>query len=404
MAPDALALLQYTSGSTAAPKGVMVSQANLAANVSGIAATLGSEPGEAATSWLPLFHDMGLIGMLAHPVWAGMAVHLMPPSAFLRRPLSWLETISRSRSAMTMAPDFAYALAARRVRPEEAAALDLSGLRHAVTAAEPIRARTVEAFRSVFAPAGLRPEAVTPGYGLAENTLSVSWADPSAEPLLVTLPETGRQVVPCGSEPVVGNTLAIVDPGTLRRCPPGETGEIWVTGSSVTLGYWRRPEETAQAFRPGPDGEPGTWLRTGDLGVLADGALCVVGRLKDTVKHKGVTLHLHDLEQTALDCTPSLGDGSAAAFAVPGGEDGPPLVVLVHEVARPPADPQALLGRIRAAIAEEHGLALGAVALVRRGAVPRTTSGKVQRRRCADRWLSGELKPIASWTKTSGSK
>lgn len=403
--PGDLALLQYTSGSTAVPKGVMVTHGNLVHNVSGIARRLRSAPGESATSWLPLFHDMGLIGMLAHPLWAGMTVHLMPPTAFLRRPLSWLETVSATGSAITMAPDFAYALAARHGRRADLSGLDLSGLRHAITAAEPIRLATVTAFSGAFAVCGLRPDAVTPGYGLAENTLCVAAADRSTDPLTVR-PHPGqhairdRTLVGVGRGPFTGTRTAVVDPATHLRCPQGTTGEIWVTGTSVAAGYWRRQAATEQTFGARIPDEPERWLRTGDLGVVVDGVLCVDGRLKDLVIRSGANIHLHDLELTAADSHPALLVGGGAAFAVGGGTEAERIVV-VRELATHAdrVDRGDVMRRIRQAIAEEHGVVPDVVALVRRGAIPRTTSGKVRRDACARAWTTGELVPLASWTK-----
>lgn len=382
------ALLQYTSGSTARPKGVLVSHQNLMHNVSGIAAGLGSAPGESLTTWLPLFHDMGLIGTVLHPIAAGMTVHLLPPAAFLRRPASWLETVARTGSTITMAPDFAYALAARRAADPGPA---LAGLRHAVIAAEPIRPATIRAFRQAFEPFGLHPQALTPGYGLAENTLCVSSTgrQGAAE---VRLP-SGRLVIGCGREPIPGSRVAIVDPATGRRCTDGTEGEIWVSGPSVAGGYWRQPAETEAVFRARLAGDPADWLRTGDYGVLTGSALCITGRLKDVVMLNGATVHLHDLEQTAQSSHPALRPGGNAAFAVPGTE----RVVLLQELAEPVDDLELVMSRIRRAIAEEHGLALAAVALLPRGTVPHTTSGKVRRRACGEQWLAGDFIPIAQW-------
>jgi acyl-CoA synthetase (AMP-forming)/AMP-acid ligase II len=378
---ERVALLQYTSGSTATPKGVLVTADNLAHNVSGMAWRLGSTPGESATSWLPLFHDMGLIGMLAHPLWAGMTVHLMPPSAFVRRPMRWLDTISTTGSVLTMAPDFAYALAARRAT--NVSTLDLSTLRLAITAAEPIRPATLAAFAAAFTPAGLRPTALTPGYGLAENTLCVVASDRTVDPMLV-----GR-FVGCGSGPFPGTRTAIVDPVSRRRC---QVGEIWVSGTSVAAGYWRRPAETAATFHARIDGEPGDWLRTGDLGTVVDGQLCVTGRLKDVIIHNGHNVPPDDVEAASTDCHPDLVGGGGAAFESQG------RVVLVREITTAGSAAE-ILRCVRSAVAEETGIALDVVVLVRRAAIPRTTSGKIRRGECARRWVDGELTAIAQWNR-----
>jgi acyl-CoA synthetase (AMP-forming)/AMP-acid ligase II len=390
-----VALLQYSSGSTADPKGVLVGHDNLVHNVRGMAARLRSRAGEAVTSWLPLFHDMGLIGSVLHPLATGMTVHLMPPEAFLRRPARWPEVLSRTGSVMTMGPDFAYAVIARHACGIEAGSLDLSSVRLAVTGAEPIRLTTLEAVAAAYGPHGLRPGVLTPGYGLAEATLCVAASDPASEPITVRVPGTGRKLVACGRELHAGSVAVVGADGW--PCPPMTEGEIWVTGPSVARGYWRRPQETRHAFRARrADGDPRDWLRTGDSGVVIDGLLCIVGRIKDVVVRGGVNVYLHDVEATASASHPALAARRAAAFAVPGSEG----VVLLHEWDAD-TDPAGIIDRVRAAVGREHGPLLHAVALVPRGAIAHTTSGKIQRSACARWWAEGgHAEAYAAWMRT----
>jgi acyl-CoA synthetase (AMP-forming)/AMP-acid ligase II len=338
---------------------------------------------------------MGLIGAVLHPLATGMTVHLMPPEAFLRRPLRWPEAISRTGSVMTMAPDFAYAAIARHAGGVEPGSLDLSALRLAVTGAEPVRPATLRAVTATFEPHGLRPGVLTPGYGLAEATLCVTALDPVHEPLTVRAPGTGRTLAACGRE-LEPRTLAVVGADG-RPCPPGTEGEIWVTGPSVARGYWRRPQATEQTFRARrADGDPRDWLRTGDVGVVVGGLLCVVGRTRDVVVHRGVNIHLHDVEATAAASHPILASRRAAAFAVPGTED----VVLLHEWDAA-ADAAGVIERVRAAVSREHGPLLHAVALVPRGTIAHTTSGKIRRQACARRWAEGGYaRAYAVWTRS----
>jgi acyl-CoA synthetase (AMP-forming)/AMP-acid ligase II len=410
--PDDLGLLQYTSGSTTTPKGVMVSHANLVHNVNGLAANLDSAEGESVTSWLPLFHDMGLIGKVLHPLSAGMTVHLTTPVAFVRRPLLWLDTISRSRSIMTMAPNFAYDLCVRWITEEQRESLDLSCLRHAVNAAEPVRLSTIEAFTKAYERHGFRPGAMRPAYGMAENTLCISIFDRLRDPVLrevsverlrrdgVAVPardEPATVLVGCGVDFTPDSETVIVDPQRLRACPDGTVGEIWVTGTSVAQGYWGLPELSEQTFAAELAGDGRRFLRTGDLGVKMGDELFIVGRIKDVIIQQGVNHYPQDVEYTAEQAHPAVQPSGTAVFTVRAGDDGE-RVVLVCELARyGEADPAAVLAAVRTAVTEEHGLELDTVALVRKGQIPKTTSGKIRRRASAQRWLDGEFETVAAW-------
>ncbi|MFJ8403580.1 fatty acyl-AMP ligase [Streptomyces microflavus] len=419
--PDHLALLQYTSGSTSDPKGVMVSHANLVHNVTGMARNLGTGPGQATAGWLPLFHDMGLIGMICHPIWAGMSVHMSTPAEFLRNPLGWLRTLTRTQATVTFAPDFAYATAVHKVPEERRTGLDLSGLRHALSGAEPVRPYTVERFTKEYASCGFDPHAMMPAYGLAEATLVVSCLDRKAAPAFseVSADALGKQrrveapsgsrrtvLVGCGRSLADDTEIAIVDPSTRIRKNTGEVGEIWVSGPSVAGGYWNRPEETVNTFQARTaeaGGEsPNTYLRTGDLGVWHEDQLCVVGRIKDVIVHRGTNHYPQDLEATVESCHPATVRAAALSVPVPNDDAHPHTgeqIVAVTELAAygDDTDYDAITQAVRNAVLEEHGIPLAAVALLRAGAVPRTTSGKVRRQEGVRRWNAGEFKPVAEW-------
>lgn len=420
--PDALALLQYTSGSTSSPKGAMVSNANLAHNIAHIRRNLSTGPGQSAAGWLPLFHDMGLIGMVCHPLTAGMSLHMSTPTGFLRNPLGWLRTLSETRSTFTIAPDFGYATAVHKVPEERRAGLDLSELRHALNGAEPVRSKTVRAFGQAYEPYGFDPHALMPVYGLAEATLVVTCLDRQAPPALGeadrrTLggtpgddarPGTARtELVGCGAAIAPDMEVAVVDPRTSRRLPAGQVGEIWISGPGVAGGYWGRETATRETFGAQVD-EPGLegrrFLRTGDLGVWHEGQLCVAGRIKDVIIHRGTNHHPQDLEATAEGCHELV--ARAVAFAVRDEEDQDEQVVLACELHAygPRSDHAAVLAALRGAVLEEHGIAPAAVAVVQSGAVPRTTSGKLRRAEAAQRWSTGEFRTVALWHRGATSK
>ncbi|MFC4147270.1 AMP-binding protein [Micromonospora mangrovi] len=402
---DAVALLQYTSGSTSDPKGVMVTQGNLGHNLAEIHAQLGLGPDTVGALWLPHFHDMGLISLLGCWYAGGDGV-FMDPMTFLRRPVRWLQAISRWRATMTVAPDFAYELCARAVSSAQAADLDLSSLRVALTGAEPVRARTLAAFGERFAPAGFRPEAFSPCYGLAENTLlvtavdagtapTVRWAEPRAWERAEFRPTTAGQgiaLVGCGTP--VTQQVRVVDPTSREPVPAGRTGEIWVRGASVAAGYRDRPTATAETFGARTRDGDGPWLRTGDLGTLIEGELHVTGRLTDMLVVRGRNLCPQDIEHAARDLHPALAGGFGVAFGVTVDRE---YVVLVQEVRRAlldAADPAEVADTVRTRLARDFDMPPPAVVLVNRGAVRRTTSGKVQRRLMRELFLSGSLRPL----------
>ena len=383
-----IAFLQYTSGSTAVPRGVMVSHANLIHNLSSAFALAQDISREPSVSWLPVTHDMGLIEGVLQPLYRGNTAYLMSPAAFLQRPVRWLAAISRYRAVRSGGPNFAYDLAARRVPPEALAQLDLSTWRVAYSGAEPIRHETLAMFAEAFAPCGFRPDAFLTAYGLAEATLVVAagrWHRPGSGP------------VSCG-RPTGGTTVVIVDPGSGRRCPEGCIGEIWVGGPSVARGYWNRPADSAGVFAARTSDGAGPFLRSGDLGCLRGGELYVTGRLKDLLIVRGAKHFPQDLERTAEDAHAAVRRGAVAAVALGAGADGDAIAILAE------IEPRRLEGRVEtddvtnvisAAICEAHGVRPGLVALLPAGSLPKTTSGKLQRFLCRDRWLAGAFPVLA---------
>jgi acyl-CoA synthetase (AMP-forming)/AMP-acid ligase II len=350
---------------------------------------------DVVVSWLPPYHDMGLIGGVITSVYTGMRGVLMSPLTFIKRPITWLHEISRNRATVTGAPNFAYDLCVRRTTPEQRAALDLSSLEVAFSGSEPVRADTLMEFARMFAPCGFRLEASVPSYGLAEATLVVSASRRLVGPRI--LKADARELVGCGA-PLADHTVAIVDPVSLRSCPEGHTGEIWVSGPNVALGYWRKPADTQAVFHATTsDTGEGPFLRTGDLGFVLDGEVFVSGRLKDLIVINGRNYHPVDIEKGCEVAVPGLRRGCGAAFDVECA-DGGEGVAIVYEVAGDGDDQHAgILDAIRRAISSEMNLQPQAVALVRPRAIPKTSSGKVQRYLCKERFLADELETVARW-------
>ncbi|HEY3571967.1 MAG TPA: amino acid adenylation domain-containing protein, partial [Thermoanaerobaculia bacterium] len=379
-APGSIAFLQYTSGSTATPKGVMVTHANLLHNERMIGAAFDMDESSMVVGWLPLYHDMGLIGNVLQPLHAGGRCVLMSPVAFLQRPMRWLEAISRHRGTVSGGPNFAYELCLRKAAPEALAGLDLSSWKVAFNGAEPVRASTLERFAEAFAACGFRREAFYPCYGLAEATLFVTGGHGS---------RVERERVSCGRI-WMGQRVVTVGPETGEERPAGEEGEIWISGPSVARGYWENEEATARDFHAFlPTGE-GPFLRTGDLGFLSGGELYVTGRLKDLIILRGRNHYPQDVELTAERGHPDLQPGGGAAFSVEiAGEE---RLVVVHEVARHRrGGVEEIAEAVRRAVAAEHEVQVHEVVLIRQAGLPKTSSGKVQRRLCRELYLRDEL-------------
>ncbi|MBU2665904.1 fatty acyl-AMP ligase [Actinoplanes bogorensis] len=392
---SAIAFLQYTSGSTSAPKGVVVDHANLLHNLRMFHEILGGSEGERVGGWLPMYHDFGLIGQLLAPLSVGGCSVGMSATAFLKRPYTWLRLIDRHDVRISPAPNFAYDLCTRRVTDEQIAGLDLSRWAQAVNGSEPVQAATLDAFARRFAAAGLRPESLCPGYGMAEATLSVSGAVEGRPPVVTavdadqlerdTVVAVGeayegpvRHLVSSGTAPA-DIDVRIVDPATRRSQPADRIGEIWLRSASVARGYWGNPEATREAFGNAlADGEDG-FLRTGDLGLLRDGELYVTGRIKELLIVNGRNLYPHDIEAALRSVDDRLSKGVGAAFTI---EVPHEELVVVQECRARSMAPEAraeLVTAIRRLLSTEFGVGAASVVLVRPGAVPRTTSGKIQR-------------------------
>jgi natural product biosynthesis luciferase-like monooxygenase protein len=412
---DTLAFLQYTSGSTGAPKGVMLSHRNLLHNSALLAHSFEYTPESHCVSWLPVYHDMGLIGGVLQPLYGGYPGTLMSPASFLQRPVRWLEAISRCRATISGGPNFAYELCVRRIDAEQLPSLDLSSWSTAFNGAEPIRADTLNRFAEMFGPCGFRREAFFACYGLAEATLIVSGSQRSDPPIVRYFQteelerhqgregtaEDGRPLVGCGRG-LLDTQVIIVDPETLTKRLPERVGEVWFSGGSVAEGYWNRLDETSQTFRAfTSDALEGPFLRTGDLGLLQGGELFITGRLKDLIIIRGLNHYPQDIEQTAERSHPSLRPGCGAAFSVD--VNGEERLVVVQEIERKQADFDAIIDKIRLCVAQEHELQPFAVVLIKSGSLPKTSSGKTQRRACRAAFLNGTLERVAEWQEVGAS-
>ncbi|MEV0028474.1 fatty acyl-AMP ligase [Nocardia sp. NPDC050793] len=387
---DTVAFLQYTSGSTSEPKGVVVSHGNLMHNEAAIRDAAEIDDTSTIASWLPHFHDMGLIGMLLQPLYAGADLVYMSPITFLKRPVRLLEAIDRYRAQVTVAPNFAYELLARRVTDAQLAGLDLSSLRAVLNGAEPVRSRTLDAVIERLGPAGFAPDAFLPVYGMAEVTLLASAARVGRPPVYLDVDsaalerdrivpaENGTRLVSCGAA-APGLDIRIVDPLTLRTLPEGHVGEIWLGGPSVAQGYWHRPAETTEKFAARTEGV-GPYLRTGDLGARHDGELFITGRLKDLIIMNGRNLYPHDIEEAVRDAHPAVSDAPGVVLSIDTEHQERLLVVQgVRTAALGELPSTELAARIKAAVSRGFDLPAPSVLLVEHRSVHRTTSGKVQR-------------------------
>ncbi|ABX04499.1 fatty acyl-AMP ligase [Herpetosiphon sp.] len=397
-----LAFLQYTSGSTSQPRGVMVSHENLVYNSGLIAQSFGITADDHVFIWLPPYHDMGLIGGIMQPLFTGCELSLIDPLTFLQQPLIWLRMISDLGVTVTGGPNFAYDLCVAKAKPEALAGVDLSRLRVAFNGAEPIRAATLERFSRTFAPLGFKPQAFLPCYGLAEATLFVSGAPHAAEPTTLTvdaqalsqhqaLPsERGTLLVSSGMV-AAPQIVAIVDPEQGQVCADGWVGEVCIHGRSIAHGYWDNSAASEATFQLIlPDGS-GPFLRTGDLGFIHEGQLYITGRLKDLIIIDGRNHYPQDLELSVELAHPAIRQGGCAAFAVDGA-DGEQIVI-VAEIRRPNQAEEAAQA-VRLALQQQYDLAIADLMWVRPGQVPKTSSGKVRRRECRQRYLSQTLNSL----------
>lgn len=414
-----LALLQYTSGSTAAPRGVLLTHGNLLDNSEFIRRAFGHSSSSRGVVWLPPYHDMGLVGGVLQPAYTGFPCVLMAPHTFLRRPLRWLRAISEHRASTSGGPNFAFELCLRRIGVEQRAELDLSSWEVAFNGAEPVRAETIDAFSERFAACGFRREAFYPCYGLAEATLMVASRVKTrpvpirafdgarlaeGDAVAAVAEDSGaKRVVGCG-RPGRDSRVVIVDPVARTRLPAGRVGELWVAGAGVADGYWERPRETRSVFGARlADSDEGPFLRTGDLGFLLDDELFVTGRIKELVIVHGRNHHPLELELACEQAVPSLRPGCGAAFTYE--RDGRSRIGIVYEILDEHSpDHDATIVAIRKAVAQAIGAQVDAVVLARARTIPKTASGKVQRRLCGAMFAAGKLGTVASWSLRSGAR
>ncbi|MHC5857699.1 amino acid adenylation domain-containing protein [Nostoc sp.] len=408
---DTLAFLQYTSGSTGTPKGVMLSHGNLLHNAAVTYQLMEHSPSSKFVSWLPVYHDMGLIGGILQPLYGGFPCILMSPASFLQRPYRWLQAISHYKGTTSGGPNFAYEQCVQRITQEQKETLDLSSWNVAFNGAEPVRQDTLELFATTFAECGFRPETFYPCYGMAEATLIVSGGIKTALAQVKTVKKSAlsqnqiveatplsqdiQSFVSCG-ETIPQQQIVIVNPETLTRCSSDEVGEIWVSGFSVGQGYWNRTEETEQTFHAYlKDTKEGPFLRTGDLGFLDNGELFITGRAKDLIIIRGKNLYPQDIELTAERSHLSLRSGANAAFTVEVNNEERLIVVQELEFRAKPNLAE-VVNAIRQAITEEHEVQVYGVVLIKPGSIPKTSSGKIQRRATRTQFENGELNVVES--------
>ncbi|GCE31285.1 acyl-CoA synthetase [Dictyobacter alpinus] len=429
---DTLAFLQYTSGSTSTPKGVMVSHGNLVYNLSMLHECCGQHDDSHLVSWLPPYHDMGLIAGILLPLYGGCPSTIMSPLAFLQRPLRWLQAMSNYRATESFGPNFAFELCSRKATPEMIESLDLSNWEVAANGAEPVREDTMKRFIETFTPSGLRPNVFFPGYGMAETTLMAATGSHIDAPILLPVRKAALQegrvevdlernaecvnVVGYQRTPIDQKTI-IVNPETLLQCAPDQIGEIWIGGRSVAQGYWQNPEESERTFRARlADSGEGPFLRTGDLGFVYENVFFITGRLKDLIIIRGLNHYPQDIEAVAEKSHYALRPGCSAAFATEiQGKEQLVVVAEVHpryipdivqdvtatgqqdapkndrDVVRQPIDPEEIYTSIRRAVAEEQELQIAHIQLLKAGHMFKTSSGKVQRRACKAAFLANSL-------------
>ena len=389
----------------------MVSHGNLIQNEKMIQTGIRSDPHSDFVTWLPIYHDMGLVGNMLHSFWLGSECIFMAPAAFLQRPIRWLQAISRFGARVSGGPNFAYDLCVDKISEAQRQALDLSSWKVAFNGAEPIRHATLERFAKAFAPHGFSRNSLYPCYGMAETTLMVSGGTPVETPIykwvdktqltrgriVEAVPDTAQALVCCG-RPLPGQTVRIVDPSTQMVCPPGSVGEIWIAGLNVAGGYWGRPIMNAETFNARIIGsDEGPFFRTGDLGFLDSDELYITGRMKDVIIVRGANHYPQDIEATVEAADPSINQAGVAAFGVY--DETGERVVVVAEVARTSlrkVDPKALTARIRQHVVEQREIAIDDVVLIRPSTLQKSSSGKVQRSQCRALYLANDLDVVTA--------
>jgi acyl-CoA synthetase (AMP-forming)/AMP-acid ligase II len=405
-----VAFLQYTSGSVGTPKGVMVHHAALLHDERMISRAFGTGDDLVGVSWLPLYHDMGLIGQVLQPVFLGARSYLMSPIEFLKRPVTWLRAVTHFRANTSGGPNFGYERCVRKITQEDRRSLDLSSWKVAYNGAEPLRAETFQRFAETFAECGFRAEALYPCYGLAEATLLVTGKPSHEAPTIRSfdiaalenedraVPSLGpgsRALVSSG-RPWIDQRIVIVDPVAHTEREPGRVGEIWVAGGNLAAGYWKRPVESEEVFGArlaGSDGQ--AFMRTGDLGFVLDGELYVTGRIKDLIIIRGRNFYPQDIERTVEEADPHVRAGCGAAFGIE--VEGEERLVVVTEVEEngETLDVDTVLEAIRLSVVTTHQIRAHVVVLVPRGEIPKTSSGKLQRALTRQRYLDGSLSVLA---------
>lgn len=406
-----LAFLQYTSGSTGQPKGVMITHENLLHNLELICRSFGHHGQSHGVIWLPHYHDMGLIGGILEPLYAGFSVTLMSPMDFLQQPIRWLQAISRYRGTTSGGPTLAYDLCVRKITEEQSQTLDLSSWDLAFVGAETVRNAVLERFVAKFSPCGFRPEAFYPCYGMAETTLMVSGGVKSASPILAHLEKTALEnnqiilsshpqentmtLVGCGSIPSDAKVI-VVNPDTCQPCQTDQVGEIWVSSPSVAQGYWNKPQQTAEAFENTlTETQNCSFLRTGDLGFVQDGELFITGRLKDLIIIGGSNYYPQDIEITVQQSDPALQPHGSTVFSLEIADEE--QVVIIQEVKRTylrKLSIPTVITNIRKAVVAQHNLSVYGLVLVKPGFLPKTSSGKVRRSVCKELFLRENLEGV----------
>jgi acyl-CoA synthetase (AMP-forming)/AMP-acid ligase II len=412
--PDGLVFLQYTSGSTKQPRGVMLTHSCLAHNLDTIRRAFEMTERDCVASWLPPYHDMGLIGCIFTPFYVGSALVLMSPIHFLQRPFSWLKAITRHRATIAGGPNFAYDLCVRKIPPDKRSQLDLKSLQLVFIGAEPVRAATLEAFAAAFGPCGFDPNSFYPCYGLAEATLYVTGGSRGGgfrahafgkmeyeqrHAVDASRGQAAVDLVSCGT-PGHACEVLIVDPDSREPVSSREVGEVWTSGPSVAAGYWGRPDDPAFQGKLSSTREADgpTFLRTGDLGFFRDGQLFICGRLKDLIIIRGRNHYPEDIEVTVDSSHPRLRRGASAVFSLASTSDEVEQVVVVAELAKRVDDAleiDAILQTIQRAVILSHEIRAHDVVLIAPGTIPKTSSGKIQRSACRAAFLSGELDEVA---------
>lgn len=414
---DSLAFLQYTSGSTGKPKGVMVSHGNLLQNSQDL--HLGDEytKDSVMITWLPTFHDMGLIYGVIQPLYWGFPCYIMAPASFVRKPITWLQAISKYKGTHSAAPNFAYDLCVRKTTSEQKAHLDLSSWQVAFNGAEPVRADVLQRFADTFKTYGFDPTAFCPAYGLAEATLKVTSTKKNKPPIFCSVDRDmlkknqiveveandprGQTLVGCGWTEI-DTQIVIVNPETFTSCLSPQIGEIWVSGTTIPQGYWQRPEATKQTFQAYiANTKEGPFLRTGDLGFVKDGELFITGRIKDVIIIRGRNYYPQDIEYTVAQSHPALKNDASAAFTIE--INGEEHLVIAQEVERTylrKLNVEEVVVAIRQAVAQQHELQVSEVILLRTSSIPKTSSGKIQRQACRQNFLEESLNIVGQWQQT----